>query len=295
MSIPIGMTGEGSQAILRLVDQLDRGPQILAIEEPETHLHPALIKKTGQLLTEAAEKGKQLFVCTHSPFLIDRASLDNLFVVRKGTNGTEVSPMRGTKDIRDTLYDIGMRPSDILFSDAILLVEGQSDEIFFNGLSQKLGVPLAECHVKVILASGMPRGRRKIEFWAEVGRDAGLPLYVILDKSADEKAQRAYIKEHLQPERSLVLERGNLEDYYPWDVLRQALLTILGEEVQEAIPVGQRVQEIKKLQGAKGMGNAWKPKLAEEIVRTLNREDAESEVTEVADFLRRLHADIGAY
>ena len=33
-SVAIGMTGEGSQAMLRLIDQLDRGPQIMAIEEP---------------------------------------------------------------------------------------------------------------------------------------------------------------------------------------------------------------------------------------------------------------------
>ena len=229
MSVPLGMTGEGSQATFRLVDQLERGSQILAIEEPETHLHPALIKKAGQLLTEATENGKQLFVCTHSPFLIDRASLDNLFVVRKGNNGTEVSPMCGTKDLRDTLYDIGMRPSDILFSDAILLVEGQSDEIFFNGLSKKLGVPLAECHAKIIQAGGMPRGRPKIEFWAEVGRDAGLPLYVILDKSADQEAQRAISRGHLQPERNL----GTLCTS-PWhSIIARKRLVERGEEMEQ--------------------------------------------------------------
>ena len=65
-SVAIGMTGEGSQAMLRLIDQLDRGPQIMAIEEPETHLHPALVKQIGQLLAVKANEGKQLFICTHS-------------------------------------------------------------------------------------------------------------------------------------------------------------------------------------------------------------------------------------
>ena len=67
LSIPIGMTGEGSQATLRLIDRLARGPGVMAIEEPETHLHPAMIKQVGQLLAELAAEGRQLFISTHSP------------------------------------------------------------------------------------------------------------------------------------------------------------------------------------------------------------------------------------
>ena len=137
LTVPIGMTGEGSQAMLRLLDQLERGSPIMAIEEPETHLHPALIKRIGHLLAETSRENKQLFVCTHSPFLIEHSSLDSFFVVRKEKDGTRVSPMRDIVGLKNLLFDIGMRPSDILFSDAILLVEGLSDETFFNLISNK--------------------------------------------------------------------------------------------------------------------------------------------------------------
>ena len=53
-----------------------------------------------------------------------------------------MSPIGGITGLKNLLLDIGMRPSDFLFSNAILLVEGLSDEIFFNHLSNKVNVPV---------------------------------------------------------------------------------------------------------------------------------------------------------
>ena len=164
LSVPVGMTGEGSQSMLRLIDQLEQGPQIMAIEEPETHLHPALVKQVGRLLAEKANESKQIFVCTHSPFLVEQSSLGNFFVVRKEEVGTRVSPMRNIDGLRSLLLDMGMRPSDILFCDAILLVEGLSDEIFFDYLSNKVGVPIASRHVKIVRTNGSSRASVKLSF-----------------------------------------------------------------------------------------------------------------------------------
>ena len=293
ISVPIGMTGEGSQGVLRLISELDPGSAIMAIEEPETHLHPGLIKQVGQLLTEATDKGKQLFVSTHSPFLVEQSSLISLFVVNKQGNATNVSRMSNIEGLRSLLLDIGMRPSDILFTDAILLVEGLSDEIFFTAVSKKIDAPLARHHVKIVSANGYPRGRRKIEFWAEVGRDAGIPLYLILDKNAREEADQAIQKEHIKEERVLILSEGNLEDCYPWDALRRALLATIDKEIEVPIPVGERVKKLKMLLQGKESGNQWKPELAEAISQTITRQEAESEMGEVTGFLRKIYHEVG--
>ena len=292
LTVPIGMTGEGSQAILRLIDHLVRGPQILGIEEPETHLHPAFIKKAGRLLTEASLNGKQLFVCTHSPFLVDQSSLDSFYVVRNEGNGTQVSHMRDFDELRNLLLDIGMRPSDILFCDAILLVDGLSDEVFFDALSNKIGVPLADRHVKVVSANGKSRGKYKIEFWAEVGRDAGLPVYAICDKDGTDEAERAANNGQIPRERCLVLSHGALEDHYPWTALKEALIALSGTEPEAEIAVGQRVKELRTLLSKLAPRNAWKPLLAEEVARKLTREVAESEMVDVVAFLRKISADL---
>ena len=291
-SVPIGMTGEGSQAMLRLIDQLDRGPQIMAIEEPETHLHPALVKQIGQLLAVKANEGKQLFICTHSPFLVEQSSLENFFTVKKELDKTQVSPIGGIAGLKNLLLDIGMRPSDILFSNAILLVEGLSDEVFFDHLSNKVNVPLAGRHVKVVRANGYPRGKRKIEFWTEVGRDAGIPLYLILDKDAEDEAQCAIKDGRVGNEHCLILEKGNLEDYYPWEVLQEVLAKEFEEEGVEPIPVGERVAQLRRLLSRKAERNAWKPIVAEEVVKIMTRDEAESEMDEIVAFLRKIYYEV---
>ena len=293
LTVPVGMTGEGSQAMLRLIDQLERGSPIIAIEEPETHLHPALVKRIGHLLAETS-KDKQLFVCTHSPFLVEQSLLDSFFVVKKERDRSQVSPMRDTEGLRNLLLDIGMRPSDILFSDAILLVEGLSDEMFFDHLSNKIDVPLAGRHVKVVRANGSSRGRRKVEFWAEVGRDSGLPLYLILDKNARDEAESAISKGQIPSEHCLILEKGNLEDYYPWRVLQEVLSTQFDVAVEEAIPVGKRVERIRSLLSRKVKSrNAWKPMMAEGVANIMTHDEVESETEEIVAFLRKIYHEVG--
>ena len=289
LTVPIGMTGEGSQATLRLIDQLQRGASIMAIEEPETHLHPGLIRRLGQFLTEISNAGKQLFVCTHSPFLVDRSTLESFFVVSKESQTTVVSSMGDIVDLRKHLFDIGMRPSDVLFSDAILLVEGSSDETFFVNVSQKIQASLAERNVKVIPVGGYPRGNRKIEFWAEVGQDAALPLYLVFDKGARTEAEKAINGKRVPRENCLILGQDALEDLYPWHVLKEVLLSEFGEEVTTEIPVGQRVPGLRKLLETKYGKNGWKPLLAEAVAYKLTPNQVESEMKEIFDFLHLIH------
>ena len=300
LSFPIGMTGEGSQAMVRLVDQLERGSPVMAIEEPETHLHPALIKRMGRLLAESSEKGKQIFICTHSPFLVEQSSLGNFFVVKKEREGTQASPMGDIDSLRELLLDIGMRPSDVLFSDAVLLVEGLSDEMFVVRLSDKVNVPLAARSVKIVRVGGFPRGRRHIEFWAKVGRDAGLPIFLILeiflilDENAREEAEGAISKEQIPREHCLILDSGNLEDYYSQRVLDQVLSAQFDVELEGPIPIGQRVEKLRALLSRKAGGkNAWKPVVAEEVVKTMTLDEAESETEEIVAFLRKIYHEVG--
>ena len=226
------------------------------------------------------------------PFLIEQSSLSNFFVVRKGSIGTEISSIGDTAGLRNTLLDIGMRPSDILFSDAILLVEGLSDEIVINGIGNKIGTPLVQRHIRIIRANGYPNGRRKIEFWAEVGREAGIPLYLMLDKNAQGEADSAVDKSLVTRDRCLILQKGNLEDCYPPDVIRKAAATILDAEIEDSVSPGDVVAQLKKKLGGRSKGNEWKIFLAEEVVRTITSKEIEADMKDLAEFIRKVHREV---
>jgi len=101
---------------------------ILAIEEPEAHLHPNAQKT---LYTQLCDSHGQTFISTHSPYLAAMAKLENIRCLRMGKGGvTEhhfkyaIKPEERNILARDVLY----KRSEILFSNAVLLCEGITEE-----------------------------------------------------------------------------------------------------------------------------------------------------------------------
>jgi predicted ATPase len=119
--------GDGVQSLaaislIRHVSEERSGERelVLAIEEPEAHLHPRAVHQLRGVLTAIASK-QQVVVTTHSPLLTNRLVIENNIIVdrnrvRKATN---------VREVRDVL---GVRVSDNLtMAQLVLVVEGESD------------------------------------------------------------------------------------------------------------------------------------------------------------------------
>ena len=93
---------------------------ILAIEEPESHLHPKAIHQLRRVLNDMTSEG-QVILTTHCAALVDRAAIENNILVRSGS----AAPAESVKELRDAL---GVEQSDNLSSARlVLLVEGVND------------------------------------------------------------------------------------------------------------------------------------------------------------------------
>lgn len=108
---------------------------ILAIEEPESHLHPAAIHRLSAVLNDISSK-QQVIITTHSPLLIDRVNIGKNILVHK----SKAQAAKNITQIRDIL---GVQVSDNLISaNWVLLVEGPGDKMILStwlkGLSPKL-------------------------------------------------------------------------------------------------------------------------------------------------------------
>lgn len=100
---------------------------ILAIEEPESHLHPSAIHQLRSVLAEIAEK-HHVIMTTHCPLFVDRMSLKSNIIVYQN----KAVPAKDVRQIRDIL---GVRASDNLqHAELILLVEGEEDKLALNAI-----------------------------------------------------------------------------------------------------------------------------------------------------------------
>lgn len=88
--IPAWMLSEGTRritAILALVHR-DPPPSLLCIEEVENGLDPWTAVAVLRRLQSAADRGVQVVVTTHSPWLLDHVPLDSIIQVRRSDGDT---------------------------------------------------------------------------------------------------------------------------------------------------------------------------------------------------------------
>lgn len=113
------------------------GTSVLAIEEPESHLHPSAIHQVNEIIRSIAEDS-QVIVTTHNPLFVDRAHIKSNVLITNG--GASVA--KNIQEIRDLL---GVRASDNLTNaNFALLVEGEEDVISLSALLPVLSDKLAK-------------------------------------------------------------------------------------------------------------------------------------------------------
>jgi putative ATP-dependent endonuclease of OLD family len=100
---------------------------VLAIEEPESHLHPSAIHQLRRVLLEIADR-QQVVITTHSPVFVNRTAPNENIVVQDN----KARAASGVDEIREIL---GVHVADNLQSaNRVILVEGESDRRIITAL-----------------------------------------------------------------------------------------------------------------------------------------------------------------
>jgi hypothetical protein len=136
-STSLGMKGDGVQSLAAVAllrkSAMERGRSstfVLAVEEPEAHLHPRAIRELRRVLTEIAAE-QQVVVTTHSPLLADPLHIERNVIV-------ESSRARAAHKISQVRDCLGVRLEDNLQSARLaLVVEGASDTKILTATCRK--------------------------------------------------------------------------------------------------------------------------------------------------------------
>ncbi|BBI32920.1 ATP-dependent nuclease [Cohnella abietis] len=134
---------------------------ILAIEEPEAHLHPSMQHQFLKFLkkNKTQKKVRQIFVTTHSTHISSSVSLDEMICLHNEAGETTVGypgkvfPSDG-KSKKYVQRFLDATKSDMLFAQKVILVEGLAEQLLLSIFAKYEGVSLEENHIAVINVGG---------------------------------------------------------------------------------------------------------------------------------------------
>lgn len=135
---------------------------ILAIEEPEAHLHPTMQNEFIKFLKNNIKdkKVKQIFITTHSTHISSSTNIDDIICLyKKNAIGNVSYPGRilGENNIKSKKYVqrfLDATKSNMLFAEKIIFVEGLAEQLLLNIFAEYLGKSLEKNHVAVINVGG---------------------------------------------------------------------------------------------------------------------------------------------
>jgi predicted ATP-dependent endonuclease of OLD family len=162
----------------------ESAPIILAFEEPELYLHPQAQLSFYEDIQKLSLRD-QLFLCTHSPYLVDLENSEGIKILKRETLTSPTTIYECTHDIWEDM-DLKKRLSlaklfdanvnKIFFADKIIIVEGDTDLIGITRTAREH----AKCfsHRVTIVNAG---GKERIPCLQRVLNAFKIPYTVVYD------------------------------------------------------------------------------------------------------------------
>jgi predicted ATP-dependent endonuclease of OLD family len=254
---------------------------IYAIEEPENHFHPEYLRKLFNFFKEISSD-RQIIVSTHSPILVDKTRIENNWLVRLEAKETKVQRIEKREDLKLVLAELGLVPSDIYLKDFVFFVEGGTEkEAIVPILGEKLGFRELIDRIAIISIGGEGQLKNYLKIWMELLNIIPVEYIILLDKHS-ERLVPALIRElKIDVEKFIFLEKGSIEDYYPIELVANALRELFGVEVKngEIDPQKPRDKEIEQiLTKHNKIRSRWKIDIGEYVASQLPEEQIPNEI-----------------
>ena len=295
----ISEQSDGKRAIyaIALYDLISNGANVVAIDEPEIHLHPSSQRSLARLLKNGRN---QKIIATHSPDIV--SAFDPECIVSVKAHGKVVQPAQGllnndqrlilTWGVKDKLEPLTARH--------IIFVEGISDRIVLERVAELTGRELDRLGVTIMGVGGCKNMKH---VWSLFGADGfDIPTSILIDEDAvPDVPKYLNIQQDEFEQNSVWVSLKDLEDEYVQALDRN---TFVSELLSSGMFETKKQQELK----TKFENNAitdediaelcrFKPKrhpnhkvAAASIVSQLLDESSASEIKSIMDLLNNIES-----
>lgn len=159
----IGGEGRLNQIYLSLwasqnrISEYSNEVSILCVEEPEAYLHPHQQRELARYLCQVL-KG-QVILTSHSPYIVCEFTPNSIMRLYKDDQETKVASDGCSSVIEEGFGGFGYRmsviPAEAFFADCVILVEGQSELIFYKTLAKQIGIDLDRLNISILSVEGV--------------------------------------------------------------------------------------------------------------------------------------------
>lgn len=159
----IGGEGRLNQIYLSLwasqnrISEYSNEVSILCVEEPEAYLHPHQQRELARYLSGVLNG--QVILTSHSPYIVCENSPNSIIRLYKKDQETLAASDGCSEIIESGFTDFGYRmsviPAEAFFADYAILVEGQSELIFYKTLAPQIGIDIDRLNISILSVEGV--------------------------------------------------------------------------------------------------------------------------------------------
>ena len=273
--VPISRHGEGTQslAVLTLFNAFlqtwNKGSPVVALEEPEAHLHPNAVRALWRLIERIPG---QKIISTHSGDILSEVPTSS--VIRLYRLGDTVKSARladvslDANDIRKFNFHIRRDRGELLFARCWILGEGETEASVIPECARILGLDFEQAGIRfVTYQTGIA-----LEPCLRVANGMGIHWVVLTDNDAQGANDRAAAQNYLQgrpiADAMFIMPEANIEQHLCVNGFVDVYYNLLSAQPRQEV-TAQANDAAYPIQVANALPKKLKTHAAQEVIVAL--------------------------